>query len=134
MYKMMRTEEYDMTREVVLKNLDTGTEDTCFDYSDMAGANHKDFYFMEIGKKYDCKIKLFGDANPPEEEKTLCKVVRDNVAVGNGRLVEVSVDGDRYYIPRSDVEDQLKKGEFYYHVLRKDLIQVNNVIHGKYLD
>ena len=45
MYKLMRLEEYDMTRDVVLKNLDTGTEDVCFDYSGMAGANHKHFYF-----------------------------------------------------------------------------------------
>lgn len=89
---------------------------------------------MEIGKKYDCKILLFGDTKQSSnKEKALCRVVRDNVICGKARLVEVSVDGDRYYVPRRDVTEQLEKGEFYYYYTRKDLIQVDNVVHGFYL-
>ena len=135
MHKLVKKEEAQMTRFVTLKNTATGTEDYCFDDSDVVDAKHRDFYFMEVGKKYDCKIELFGDATPSKVgEKVLCHVIRDNVLVGNRRRVEVKVGEDVYYVPRSDVEDQLKNGEFEYYYTRKDLIQVDNVIHGDYLD
>ena len=135
MYKFIRKKEYAMTRDVFLKNLETGTEDYCFDDSGLVNIRHKSFYFMEIGKEYDCKILLFGGIEPSEVgEKLLCRVVRDNVACGNGRLVEVSAGEDRYYVLRSEVEDQLKDGEFYYYYTRKDLVQVDDIIHGDFLD
>lgn len=137
MYKLIATEEYDITRHVTLKNLETGTEDYCFDDSDMVDIEHKDFWFMEVGEKYDCKIQLFGrvvsDANR-DKTTVLCRTVRDNVVVGKARLMEVSVDLDRYYIPRSDIIEHTKDEYFYFDCIRKDLIQVNNVIHGDYLD
>jgi len=137
MHKLLDKKEAQVTRFVTLKNVDTGTEDYCFDDSDVVDMKHRDFYFMEIGKKYDCKILLFGHAVPGHgnvAKKVLCHVVRDNVIRGSGRHVEVKVGEDRYYVPRCDVEDQLKNGEFYYYYTRKDLVQVDNVIHGKYLD
>ena len=135
MHRLLKKEEAQMTRFVTLKNVDTGTEDYCFDDSDVVDVKHRDFYFMEIGKKYDCRILLFGDPEPGKVgEKAYCRVVRDNVVCGSGRHVEVKVGEDRYYVPRSDVEDQLKNGEFYYYYTRRDLIQVDNVIHGDYLD
>ena len=135
MYKLLSTKEARVTRFVTLKNTETGTEDYCFDDSDMPGNGHRDFWFMEVGKKYDCKIELFGDAKPSKMgEEVHCYVVRDSVLVGNRRRVEVKVGEDIYYVPRSDVEDQLKNGEFEYYYTRKDLIQVDNVIHGDYLD
>lgn len=136
MHKLIKIEEYDITRHVTLKNLETGTEDYCFDDSDMVDLkyNPKDFWFMEVGKKYDCKILLFGrTVSASASKKILCQVVRDNVICGEAHLVEVSVNGDRYYIHRSDVEDAIKNGEFYYSIIRKDLIQVDDVIHGDYL-
>lgn len=135
MHKMLKKEEAEMTRFVTLKNTMTGTEDYCFDDSDVVDAKHRDFWFMEIGKKYNCKIELFGDTEPGRgSEKVRCRVVNDSVLVGNRRRVEVKVGEDVYYVPRSDVEDQLKNGEFEYYYTRKDLIQVDNVIHGDYLD
>ena len=135
MYILLSTKEARVTRFVTLKNTVTGTEEYCFDDSDMPGNGHKDFWFMETGKKYACKIELFGDAKPETGgQKVHCRVVRDNVLVGNRRRVEVQVGEDIYYVPRSDVEDQLKNGEFEYYYTRKDLIQVDNVIHGFYLD
>lgn len=136
MHKMISKTEYDMTRHVTLKNLETGTEDYCFDDSDMENEKYEDFYFMEEGKKYDCKIQMFGRVVPRDAQNpktVLCRVVRDNVIVGEARLVEVAVDMDRYYIPRHEVSEQVKNGSFYYACLRKDLIQVDNVIHGAYL-
>lgn len=137
MHKLIFAEQAMMTRFVLLKNKDTGTEDYCFDDSDFPDSERPGFYFMEEGKTYDCKILLFGGSKPGPggvAEKVLCKVERDNVVCGEARLVEVSVDGDRYYVPRVDVKDQLKNGEFYYYYTRKDLIQVDNIIHGCYLD
>lgn len=135
MHKMLNKEEAEMTRFVTLKNTMTGTEDYCFDDSDVVDVKHRDFWFMEIGKKYDCKIELFGDTEPGRgSEKVHCRVVRGDALVGNRRRVEVKVGEDVYYVPRSDVEDQLKNGEFEYYYTRKDLIQVDNVIHGDYLD
>lgn len=136
MYKFLSKEEYDVTRHVTLKNLETGTEDYCFDCSDMVDLkyNAKDFWFMEVGKTYDCKIELFGDvASGNTKEKVLCRVVRDDILVGNRRRVEVKVGEDIYYVPRHEVEEYLDKGEFYYFCWRKDLIQVDDVIHGDYL-
>ena len=135
MHKMLKKEEAQVTRFVTLKNLETGTEDYCFDDSDVVDTKHRDFYFMEIGKKYDCKIFLFGGTQPSKNgKKVLCRVVRDNVARGKAHHVEVKVGEDTYYVPRKKVEDQLKQGEFEYYYSRKDLVQVDNVIHGKYLD
>lgn len=137
MYKLISVEEYDITRHVTLKNTETGTEDYCFDDSDMVDIGHKDFWFMEVGKKYDCKIQLFGrivsdvDRN---KNAVLCKIVRDNVIVGKARLVEVAAGSDRYYIPHHDVVGRVKDEYFYFDCIRKDLIQVSNVIHGDYLD
>lgn len=136
MYKLIASEEYDITRHVTLKNLETGTEDYCFDYSDMVDLkyNARDFWFMEVGKKYDCKIELFGDVIPNKSaEKAFCRIVRDDILVGNRRRVEVKVGEDIYYVPRKEVENHLKDGEFNYYYTRKDLIQVDNVIHGDYL-
>ena len=47
-----------MTRDVILKNIATGTIDECFDESDVFS---NDFDFIKTGEKYDCKIYLFGD-------------------------------------------------------------------------
>ncbi len=137
MHKLISTKQAAMTRFVMLKNKDTGTTDYCFDDSDFLDSEKAGFYFMEEGKMYDCKILLFGDSKPGPggvAKKVFCRVVRDNVVCGEARLVEVAVDNERYYVPRSDVEDQLKNGEFEYYYTRKDLIQVDNVIHGDYLD
>jgi hypothetical protein len=134
MYKLLSKKEYMATRDVVLKNLETGTEDICFDDSDVIGLEFKDFYFMEVGKNYDCKIKLFGDpTESPYAQKALCRVVDDNVPCGTRHLVQVRVGKDIYYVPRSHVENQLSNGSFFYYYTRKDLIQVDDVVHGDYM-
>jgi len=135
MHRLISKEETQVTRFVTLKNVETGTEDYCFDDSDMVDVGRKDFWFMEVGKKYDCKILLFGSVKPSRfGKRVFCQVIRDNIARGRAHHVEVKVGEDIYYVPRSDVEDYLKDGKFYYYYTRKDLVQVNNTIHGKYLD
>lgn len=117
-----------------MRNTETGTEDYCFDFSDMFNGTAKDFSFMKVGKTYDCKILLFGEPyKTPSGERVLCRVTNDDVVIGNGRCVEVKVGKDIYYVPRSDVEDQLKNGSFFYYYSRKDLIMVDGIVNGYYL-
>ena len=134
MHKLIKIEEYTRTRDVVLRNMETGTEDICFDDSMLFDFCHKDFRFMDVGKEYDCKILLFGSTSSDSCQKSRCKVFRDGVLCGGTRLVEVLIENDRYYILQDDVKDQLKAGEFDIYYSRKDLIQVDDVIHGAYCD
>jgi len=134
MYKLIKTNDYTRTRNVILRNIETGTEDVCFDDSKMFDSFHKDFSFMEQGKKYDCKILLFGSLSSGTGQKALCRVLRNGILCGDTKLVEVFIGNDRYYILQDEIKDQLKNGEFDYYYTRKDLIQVNNIIHGAYLD
>ncbi len=130
---MISKEEYEVTRTVTLKNVNTGSVIRCFDDSDMGGEHHKDFSFMKEGVLYNCKIELYGGTQPGRTaKKALCRVLRDNVACGRVRLVEVLVEGDTYYIPYQEVKPYLKEGYFNYYYTRKDLIQVDDVIHGDY--
>ncbi len=134
MHKLISRDEALMTRFLTLKNLETGTVDECFDYSDIVNSDYRNFCFMEDGKNYSCKIELFGDVRQGRAcTKVLCRVLRENVTVGKRRRAEVSVGKDIYYIPQSDVDSLKGKDVFYYYYTRKDLIQVDDVIHGDYL-
>lgn len=130
MHKFISQDEALMTRFVMLENLETGTMDECFDDSDAAPGG-KDFYFMEEGKNYRCRIELFGDVHcGPVGTVVECRVVNKDVMIGQWRMVEVAVGKDIYYVPRKEVEEYLASGEFLYCYTRKDLIQVDDMIHG----
>lgn len=132
MYKLKEITEYMMTRDVKLENLDTGEIEECFDDSAVSGEG--DFYFMNIDGVYDCKIKLFGEPSYKEENRcVLCKVLNREVRIGKQMLVEVQVNGNKYYIEPNIVSDFLDCDSFNFDYTRKDLIQVDDVIHGDYL-
>ena len=57
-YRLIEVEEYQATRDVYLKNEVTDKIEKCFDDSDWTCK--KSFYYMEIGKVYECKLILFG--------------------------------------------------------------------------
>lgn len=65
MYELIEIEEYEVTRNLKLKDIDTGIVEECFD--DSGVVSDKNFDFMKKGKQYECKIKLFGK---PVPEKT----------------------------------------------------------------
>ncbi len=132
MYQLVEINAFMITRNVMLKNMDTGFVEKCFDDSDTT--SKANFEFMKIGHQYDCKILLFGDPVAQKtDESVTCKVVHRNVVVGQWPLVEVQVNGGTYYVDREEVEEYLKQGEFEYEFTRKDLIQVDDVIHGDLL-
>lgn len=130
MYQLVAVDEAAMTRDVWLKNLETGTVDCCFDDS----RGKWSFDFMKIGKIYDCKIELFGEEIGKKEDSVTCQVLERNVKVGDGLLVKLKVGEDIYYIPESKLKGYGDIRVFEYDYSRKDLIQVNQVVHGDLLD
>jgi len=132
MYELIEIIECEMTRFIKLKNIDTNMIDKCFD--DSAVVSENNFNFMQLGKKYECKIKLFGK---PVTDKTnnsiVCKLVNKEIIIGKKIMVEVEIDNNKYYIVREKVKEYLDSDSFNFLYTRKDLIQVNNIIHSDLL-
>lgn len=132
MYELISIEEDEMTRIVKLINLDTGTVEECFDDSTIV--SDEGFNFMKVGQKYDCKINLFGKVVENTSEKSvLCKIVDRNMVIGTKHMIKIKVKNDQYYIPQKKLVDYFDKDIFIFDFSRKDLIQVNDVIHADML-
>ena len=133
MYKVTGIKEYAATRDVFLLNEETGTRETCFDDSALMG--DENFSFMKQGERYECKIKLFGRLGLPEDSDLLaCTVLERRVPVGVRKLAKVQVGQDIYYILEKELKDVGDVDVIYYSSSRRDLIQVDNVLHADYLD
>ena len=129
MYKVMGFDEAVATRDVFLINEETGTRETCFDDSALKG--YENFSFMKQGEHYECKIVLFGRLGLPEESGLLaCTVLERRVPVGVRKMAKVQVGQDIYYIPERELKDVGDVGVIYYRSSRRDLIQVDNVLHA----
>lgn len=132
MYSVVSIDNDEMTRNVKLKNLKTGTIDMCFD--DSAVVSDENFDFMNEGSEYNCKIKLFGNiALNMQDNVALCKIVKENIIVGTQKMIKVLVEDDEYYIPAKKIRKLVDLKEFYFKYTRKDLIEVDNVIHADLL-
>ena len=133
MYRVTGIKEYAATRDVLLLNEETGTQETCFDDSALKG--YENFSFMKQGERYECKIKLFGRLGLPEDSDLLaCTVLERRVPVGVRKLAKVQVGQDIYYILEKELKDVGDVDVIYYSSSRRDLIQVDNVLHADYLD
>lgn len=132
MYKVISISEDEMTRNVKLENSDTGTIEECFDDSSLI--SDINFDFLTIGKQYECKIKLFGNVVQDMQDKTvICKILSKNEIIGRKEMVKVLVEKNEYYIPRKKVEKYLDKEMFLFRYTRKDLIEVENILHSDML-
>ncbi|MBO0461958.1 hypothetical protein JZO83_09350 [Enterococcus sp. DIV1298c] len=125
MYRLLSVEESVATRNLELENLDTATIDLCFD--DSAVTSFKNFDFMQINEVYDCKIFLFGGQDDSGEK---FQYIND-VSIGRTVLSEVANEkGDVYYINKISASKSIsKQKKLSYKYSRKDLIQVNAIIH-----
>lgn len=125
MYKLLSIEESVATRNLELESLDTATIDVCFD--DSAVTSFKNFDFMKINEEYNCKIYLFGELDDSGEK---FQYIRD-VKVGRKVLSEViNKKGDLYYLNKISASESLSKQKMLsYKYTRKDLVQVNNIVH-----
>ncbi len=87
---------------------------------------------MEFNALYDCKIKLFG--NPVKHIKhnpnaVFLKILNLSCYIERKEFIKVgTLNNDIYYIPKSDIDTI--KNEFYFEITRKDIIQVNSVLHA----
>ena len=132
MYKVISISDDEMTRNIELENSDTGTIEECFD--DSALISDINFDFLTIGKEYECKIKLFGTVVQNMQDKTvICKILSKNEMVGTKEMVKVLVENNKYYIPRKKVEKYLDNEMFFFRYTRKDLIEVDNILHSDML-
>lgn len=63
------------------------------------------------------------------KEYTECRIISDNLKIGEIPMVEVELDNNKYYIPREKVVKHLKCDSLKYSYTRKDLVQVDNIVH-----
>lgn len=132
MYRVVSINSDEMTKNIEIKNLKTGTVDMCFD--DSALVSNENFDFMNEENEYECKIKLFGNVVSNMQEKVvLCKIIDENIVVGTKKMVKVLIGDDEYYIPEKKINGIMDLKKFFFRCTRKDLIQVDNVIHADLL-
>lgn len=145
-YKLVDINEYVMTRDLYFKNEDTQIIDKCFDYFFLD-------FDLEIGSCYQCKIKLFGSIveqnqkdsiyrrilkhfsnDNNEQEIMICEVI-DTEKIGIDDFYKVKNNEDVYYILIDDFEiENVNLGDkIIFGCSRKDVIQINDVIHADYL-
>jgi hypothetical protein len=129
-YKVIKIYKSTATSFIDLLNLDTGTIDKVFD--DSSVVSYDNFGFIEEGGIYDCKIELFGVFlnNNSDDSCVEITLIETNAIVGNTKYIKVLINSDVYYIPESETRDIKLKKKMYYNFTRKDLIQVDNVIHA----
>ena len=135
MHEVLSFNDYMMTRDVILKNIKTGTIDTCFDDSGVPGSK---IFDIELGGIYDCKIILFG--NEVEEgggsgygELVYCKIIQKDIYLGKEKAVQILIGNDIYYVLQRKIKNFMNKDTFWYEYTRKDLIQVNDMVKGDFL-
>ena len=132
MYTVSKILRYQATRDVEIHNENTGTKDVCFDDSALVSLNN--FDFMEEGKAYDCRVKLFGDF--VESKTDSCcevRITKPSVFIGKREMIEVKIADDIYYIPMAKANNIDVNDRLFFKYSRKDLIQVDDVIHNDYL-
>ncbi|MBQ4518422.1 MAG: hypothetical protein II997_07550 [Clostridia bacterium] len=129
MYELIEIATTDVTRFLKLKNIESEIIEECFD--DSAVVSDKNFNFMKINQRYQCKIKLFGKAvREKTENSAICKVINREIIIGKKPMVEVQINNNYYYIAKKTIKDFLNDKSFYFCCTRKDLIQVDDVIHA----
>lgn len=132
LYELLEINENMATRFLKLKNLETGKLEECFDDSAVVG--EQNFDFMEKNHRYNCKIKLFGKVvDEKTDNSTLCRIINEEVHVGTRQMVEVAMGVGHYYIPKNRINNPRRNESFYFLCVRKDLIQVDDVVHADYL-
>ena len=156
MYEVLSFSNSEMTRYVKLKNCVTEKVELCFDDSDLHHEVQQDFWFMKVGEKYDCKLFLFGlafnyDEKVLEQKRVemeykrtlypyspldllICETLDSNIRVGHLEGISVMCDGNVYYVSKKDIKGLKNIDRFIFRSSRKDLIQVNEIIHPQYLD
>ena len=137
MFELMSIEESYVTRYLYLKNCKNGVIEFCFDDSDVRDENQKDFWFMKVGERYECKILLFGRPLKPgeeiDEDCMLCRIIGPMEKLGLYNIIPVESGGNYYYISEKDAKKIGYADEFIFHSSRRDLVQVDDIINPRFL-
>jgi hypothetical protein len=137
MFELISIENDCMTRYVYLKNCETGVVELCFDDSELCYEGQKDFWFMKVGERYECKILLFGCPLKPgeeiDEDCILCRIIGPMEKLGLYNIIPVESGGNYYYISEKDAKKIGYADGFIFHSTRRDLVQVNDVIIPRFL-
>ena len=137
MFEVISIAEACMTRYVHLRNCETGAIEHCFDDSDVRDEDQKDFWFMKVGERYECKILLFGRPLKPgeeiDEDCMLCRIIGPMEKLGLYNIIPVESGGNYYYISEKDAKNIDFTNEFIFDSSRRDLVQVDDVIAPKFL-
>ncbi|MCR4945251.1 MAG: hypothetical protein K5986_12650 [Clostridium sp.] len=136
-YKFLKiTGDIGFYRDVYLENEETGKIECCFDDSILSSTNN--FEFMKIEESYECKIALFGTLAEKAvvsmpEYIVECTVIDRRCSIGRLNFMKVEVEGSTYYIQLVDLGEDFNNTKFKFQCTRKDLIQVDDVIHHRIL-
>ncbi|MCL2137198.1 MAG: hypothetical protein FWH40_06740 [Coriobacteriia bacterium] len=130
MYRIIDIYKAEATSFITLENEETGSVIECFD--DSLTESMINLEFLEVGKSYDCKIDLFGDFTDEDDHEDYVTVTGDEpeAVIGRTRYIEVSIDGDLYYILKSQVDDADLGRQPYFWYSRFDLVQVDGIVRG----
>lgn len=130
MYKVIRFRDATLTRIVELENEETGTRHLCFD--DSALVSNNNFEFMKVGQLYNCKIELFGNFSD-QSEGMKCQIIKLNTMIGLRNMTQIMIDDDIFYVCAELPKNDTVNKKIYINFTRKNLIQVDDVIHKDFL-
>lgn len=137
MFEVISITKARVTRYVHLRNCETGKIEHCFDDSFFCDEGQKDFWFMKVGERYECKIMLFGRPLKPgeeiDEDCLVCRIIGPKKKLGLHNIIPVKSGENYYYISEKDAKKLNFADEFKFHSSRKDLIQVDDVISPNFL-
>ena len=126
MYKVEEIIPYEFTRNIVLQDKEH-KQIKVFDDSDLLGNN--DFKFLKIGHSYSCKIGILGDIGKSGK----LFIVNGHEKIGTTNFIKLCDDEQRifYLEPDAYIPNNLKNN-VKIDIERYDLLQVDNVVHGRY--
>ncbi|MCL2053028.1 MAG: hypothetical protein FWG90_01105 [Oscillospiraceae bacterium] len=130
MYKLLSVSNAQVTRYLSLENCETGKIENVFDDSDLNHQGQLDFYFMEVGKTYNCKLLLFADI----AECIICSYTDKSIIIGNEKFFQVKHNNCTYFISNNDFSKISNKDSFEFCVLRKELLQVDNIANTRFFE
>lgn len=126
-YKLLKIQEYEMTRDLILENLDNHQILTVFDDTDLVSNK---FDFLQVGKVYNCKILLFARsklvAKLYKKSPTEFTFLGKEIIGQKERLKIQDRNGTVLYISQ-DFEPEIEMEKIFLIPLRYDILAVNGI-------
>lgn len=122
-YQVINLKSSIFYKKVVIKNLNTGTIDTCYQ-------RKKDIKWKEeklvVGQKEHLNILLIGKVygkNTDKRSRIYCELIDKNYCIDNQSYVQIAIGMDIYYIDQKEFEQSgIESNMFFLKLKRKELI------------